>query len=69
MSPHLLTKLKIQMYYQNEPRFHGVYSRDNPPDKIKDGAYVTNLDEYGDIGTHCIALHSNGNTITYFDSF
>ena len=37
--------------YQNEPRFNGVYSRDNLP-KIKDGAYVIYLDEYSDIGTH-----------------
>ena len=40
------------MYYQNEPRFNGVYSRDNLPDKIKDGAHLINLDEYSDIGTH-----------------
>ena len=33
------------MYYQNEPRFNGAYSRDNLPDKIKDGAYVINIDE------------------------
>ena len=33
------------MYCQNEPRFNGVYSRDNLPDKIKDGAYVINRDE------------------------
>ena len=32
------------MYYQNEPRFNGVYCRDNLPDKIKLGAYVINLD-------------------------
>ena len=40
------------MYYQNEPRFNGVYSRDNLRDKIKDRAYVINLDECSDIGTH-----------------
>ena len=57
------------MYYQNEPRFNGVYSRDNLPDKIKDGAYVINLDEYSDIGTHRIALYVNNKTVTYFDSF
>ena len=28
------------MCYQNEPIFNRVYSRDNLPDKIKDGAYV-----------------------------
>ena len=38
--PHPLTNFEIQMYYQNKPRFNGVYSRDNLPDKIKDGAYV-----------------------------
>ena len=39
------------------------------PDKIKDGAYVVNLDEYSDIGTHWIALYVNNNTVTNFDSF
>ena len=57
------------MYYQNEPRFNGVYPRDNLPDKIKDGAYVINLDEYSDIGTHWIALYANNKIVTYFDSF
>ena len=32
-----LTNFEIQKYYQNEPRFNGVFSRDNLPDKIKDG--------------------------------
>ena len=36
---------------------------------IKDGAYVINLDEYKDIGTHWIALFCNRNEIVYFDSF
>ena len=31
MPPHPLTDLKIQRYYQNEPIFNGVYSRDNLP--------------------------------------
>ena len=39
------------------------------PDKIKDGAYVINLDEYSDIGTHWIALYLYTKTVTYFDSF
>ena len=39
------------------------------PDKIKDGAYVVNLDGYSDIGTHWIALYVNNKTVTYFDSF
>ena len=37
------------MYYQNEPRFNRVYSRDKFPDKIRDGTYIINLDEYSDI--------------------
>ena len=40
------------MFYQNESRFNGVYSRDNLPNKIKNSAYVINLDEYHDTGTH-----------------
>ena len=55
MRPHPLTNFEIQKYYQNKPRFNGVYSRYNLP-KIKDGAYVINLDEYSNIGTHWIAL-------------
>ena len=69
ISPNALTNFEIQMYYQNESRFNGVYYRDNLPDKIKNGAYVTNLDEYSDIGTHWAALYVNTKTVTYFDSF
>ena len=56
MKPHPLTNFEIQKYYENEPRFNGFYSRDNLPKKIKDGAYVINLDEYADVGTHWISL-------------
>ena len=68
MPPHPLTNFQIHKYYQNEPRFNGVYSRDNLP-KIKDGAYVINLDEYYDIWTRWIALYVLNNSVTYFDSF
>ena len=64
-----LTNFEIQKYYQNDPSFNGVYSRDNLSDKIKDGAYEINLDEYCDIGTHWIVLHSLNNNVTYFNSF
>ena len=47
---------------------NGVYSRDDLPDKIKDGAHVTNLDEYSDIRTHWIALYLNTKTVTCFNS-
>ena len=69
MTPHPLTNFEIQTYYQNEPRLIGVYSRDNLPNKIKDGAYVINIDEYSDIGTHWIALYVNNKTVKYFDNF
>ena len=69
MPPHPLTNFEIMKYYENESRFNGVYSRDNLPNKIKDGAYVINLDEYSDIGTHWVALYVKNNDITYFDSF
>ena len=67
MPPHPLTNFEISKY-QNEPRFHGVYSWDNLQ-KIKDGAYIINLDEYSDIGTHWVALYIQNNDVTYFDSF
>ena len=67
--PHPLANFEMQMYYQNEPRFNGAYSRDNLPDKVKGGAYVINLDEYSDIGTHWIALYVNNKTVTYINSF
>ena len=44
--PHALTNFEIQKHYQNEPRFNDVFSRKNLPKKVKDGAYVINLDEY-----------------------
>ena len=68
MPPHPLTNFEIQKCYQNEPRFNGVYSRDNLPE-IKDGAYIINLGEYSDIGTHWVALYVQNNNVTYFDSF
>ena len=68
MPPHPLTNFELQAYYQNEPKFSGVYSRNNSP-KMKDRAYVINHDEFKWIGTHWMALYVNGNNIIYFDSF
>ena len=69
MPPHPLTNFEIQRYYLNERRFNGVYSRNNLPKKIKDGANVINFDEYADVVTHWIALFFNRSKIVYFDSF
>ena len=66
--PHPFTNFEKQKYYQSEPNFNVVYSRDNLP-KIKDGAYIINLDEYTDIGTHWIVLYVKNNNVTYFVSF
>ena len=55
MPPHPLTNF-------------GVYSRDNLS-KIKDEAYVINLDEYSNIGTHWIALYALINNVIYFNRF
>ena len=37
--------------------------------KIKDGAYLINLDEYADVGTHLIALFCRKTEIAYCDGF
>ena len=68
MPPHHLTNFEIQKNYQNELKFNGAYSRNNLS-KIKDGAFMINLDEYELIGTLSIALYVNDNNVTYFDSF
>ena len=65
MPSHPLTNFDIQRYYQDEPRFNGVYSRDNLPNKLQYEVYVTNLDEYVDVGTHLIYLYVNDNNGTY----
>ena len=43
MPPHPLTKIEVQMDYQYESRFNGLFSGNNLP-QIKDGAYVIYLD-------------------------
>ena len=77
MPPHPLINLEIQNYcqddaqlsLQNEPKFNGVYSRNNLP-KIKDGTYLINFDEHESIGTHWIAFYvDNNNSVNYFDSY
>ena len=66
---HPLTNFEISEYYKNEPRFKYVYSRNNLPKAIKKGAYVINLDEYENMGTHWIALFVKPKYTVYFDSF
>ena len=55
MPPHLFANFEIKKDYQNEPKFNGVFWRNNLT-KIKDGAYAIDLDEYKSKGTHSLAL-------------
>ena len=68
MPSYPLTNFEIQKYYQHEPRFDGVYSRNNFPEKIKDGTYLINLDEYAEVGTHWISLFCKRSETVYLDS-
>ena len=52
--PYPLKNFEIKMYYQNEPRFNGVFQKIICLKKIKDGVYLINLDEYADVYTHWI---------------
>ena len=69
LKENLLKHQKVLKYYESDCRFNGVFSSDNLPNSIKNGAYVINIDEYRDIGTHWVALYVNNKTIIYFDSF
>ena len=69
MPLHPLTNFEIQNHYQIEPKFNGVFLRDNLTKKIKDGAYVINLDKYADVGTHWIAWFCTKSEIFCFNSF
>ena len=68
MPYHPLTSFEIQKYYQNEPKFNSVYSRNNLP-RIKDEAYVINFDEFKSKGSHWIALYENADNVMNFHSF
>ena len=63
IAAHPLTNFEKQKYYQNEPNFNVVYSRNNLP-KTKDKAYVINLGEYKSKGTLWIDLYVNGDNGT-----
>ena len=64
MPLHPLTNFEIEKY-EKEPKFNGFYSANNLS-KIKDGAYIINLDDFELIGTHWIALYVNAKNLTYF---
>ena len=71
MLPHPLNNFEIQQYCRSVYRFNGVYLRDNSLRRLKDEDYLTNLDEYEEVGTYRIAIYvdNDKNNVTYFDRF
>ena len=67
MLSYPLTDFEIQIYYQNESKVNGVYSRNNLSQM--DEMYIINLDKYESIGIHWIALHLNAANVTWLNSF
>ena len=59
----------VEIMYLNNSSSSSSNNNNNNNNNIKNGAYVINLDEYRDIGTHWVALYVNNKTIIYFDSF
>ena len=67
--PHRpLTNFEIQKYHQIKAKFNSVYLINNLS-KIKDGAYIIDLDEYESTGSLWITFYVNFKNVTYFDSF
>ena len=45
MPPYPLINFEIQKHYKNQPRINGIFSRKNLLKKIKDVAFLINLDK------------------------
>ena len=65
---YTVTNFEMQDYFKNEKRFNGVYSRNNLP-KLKNGAYVINLDHSKNTGTHWVVIFVKEDEVIYFDKF
>ena len=65
---HPLSNIEITEYFNHEPRFNSVFSRNNLP-RIKDRVYVINLDDQKSKGTHWVSLFIDKHLDVYFDSF
>ena len=59
--------MKNAKYFNYEPRFNGVFSRNNLP-RIKDGAYVINLVDKK-VKEHIVSLVIERSAVVFFDSF
>ena len=65
---YALNNIQITKYFNYEPRFNGVFERDNLP-RIKGRVYVINLDNKQSEGTYCVSLFIDKHAALYFDSF
>ena len=65
---HTLTNFEIMDYFKDVQGFNGVFSRNNLP-KLKNGAYVINLDHSKNPGTHWVVIFVKKNEVIYFGSF
>ena len=63
-----MNNVEITNYFKYEVRINGVFSRNSLP-RIKDRAYVINLDDRNSKGTHWVSLFIDKNIAIYFDSF
>ena len=65
---HPLNNIEIINYFNYEPIFNRTFSRNNLP-RIKDRAYIINLEDKNNKGTHWVSFFINKITAVYFDSF
>ena len=65
---NLIKYRKVSKYSDHDCRFNGVFSKDKVS-RIKNGAYVINLDDKQSKSIHCVSLFIERNTAVYFDSF
>ena len=67
MLPYPLIDFEKQRYSQYESKFNDIYLRNDLP-KIKDKAYVRNLDEFKLLGTHWIVIDFKNDNLKCFNS-
>ena len=60
--------IDITKYFNYEPRFNGVFSRDNLP-RIKDETLLLNFDDKQSEGTQWVLFSVDRNTTVCFDFF
>ena len=64
---HPFSNIKITEYFSCKPKFNSGFSRNNLS-RLKDGAYVINLNDNKSKGTNWVSLFIDRNTVIYFNS-